>query len=99
MIYRKYLDHCLAPAHQVDWSEVGIAMAEFRYSKVLALQGEENESKKHALYAKRWRDKYVESTPEYFKGIEDDEQAIHDQMVSFWHYRMTGKLKQAEQAL
>ncbi len=89
------MDHCLKPAHRANWSEVGLAMAEFRMAKVLAASGRADEASPYSQAADAARDKYLREAPQHFRGIEKDAQAVHDQMLAFWHGRMTGKMKRS----
>lgn len=93
---RDYLEHCLKPAHRAGWSEVGIAMAEFRMAGVKTSLSGREAGAPHAQEAQAARNKYLLEVPQYFKGIEEDPQAIQDQMLCCWHGRITGKLKQSK---
>lgn len=93
LAYRDYLVMCLKPRNRVDWYETNIALAQYRLAKVFAALGDPKAAQPLEDAAKSIRDRYLRDFPQYFKGIEQDAQAVHDQMIGFWSGRMTGRLK------
>lgn len=105
---RHYLEACLQRRKRAVWNEEGVARAQFRYARVLhrlasrakdeGKIAEMNRLKDEATKCEsavsqavqRFRTEYVKYMPE-----SDDQEAILDQMVSFWAGRFTGKLRQS----
>ncbi|KAF2791291.1 hypothetical protein K505DRAFT_363966 [Melanomma pulvis-pyrius CBS 109.77] len=91
---RNTLELCLEPKNCVMWSEVGIAMAEYRLGIVLSALGDAA-ADEHINVARSTRERYLRDYPDRFGGGKRmDDQAIHDQMCSFWHGRVTSVMKQ-----
>ena len=77
----------------MSWTKEGSAMAHFRFSRVLYALGQESEASNHRKKAEAIRKELLDGYSEYLPRGLQDEQEIHDQMISIWAGRSTGRLK------
>lgn len=47
----------------------------------------------HEAAAVAVRERYMRDYPQHFVKTDGSAQEVHDQMISFWHGRMTGAMK------
>lgn len=78
------------------WSIEQKARAQFYYSKLLELRGEQAEAARFAVAAEEVRDRLLREEPRYLRADPADERVVYDLMVPVQDLRLTGKVHGAE---
>ncbi|KAK2740664.1 hypothetical protein FQN57_006034 [Myotisia sp. PD_48] len=82
---RTHLEKCFEICKQFTWSEEGIAMAHFRYARILTGLEQHQEAKEHFAKAEDTRNRFLNSYAKYLARPAIKSAAeIHDQMIPIW---------------